>query len=148
MLNPVSLVAFCVVVFWAFIVEAGIVTLLLAFRGVVVLRMFFCYYMANALVFFLVFQPVLEQQWMPVFALESAIVMIDAVIIKFLTTRESLQGDNYQELTWRGAVIISAIENTLSYLSATSPASVRGNRNCRMANKKRDASDYKFGVVL
>ena len=116
MLNPVSLVAFCVVVFWAFIVEAGIVTLLLAFRGVVVLRMFFCYYMANALVFFLVFQPVLEQQWMPVFALESAIVMIDAVIIKFLTTRESLQGDNYQELTWRGAVIISAIENTLSYL--------------------------------
>src|SRR6202161_2737323 len=59
-LDRVSLVAFCVVVFWAFIVESGIVALILAFRGLLVLRMFFCYYVANALTFFLIFQPTLE----------------------------------------------------------------------------------------
>ena len=115
-IDPVSLLAFCVVVFWAFIVESGVVTLLLAFRGVVVTRMFFCYYLANALIFFLVFQPTLESRCMPVFLLESIIVMIDASAIKFLLNQEFLQGDNYQELSWRGAVIISAIGNSLSYL--------------------------------
>lgn len=116
MIDPVSLLAFCVVVFWAFIVESGVVALLLAFRGVLVLRMFFLYYAANALIFFCVFQPILERQWMPVFALESIIVLIDATAIKFLANRESLQGDDYQGLTWRGAVIVSAIGNALSYL--------------------------------
>ncbi len=115
-LDPVSGLAFCVVVFWAFIVESGVVTLLLAFHGVVVSRMFCCYYTANALVFFLVFRPILDRQWVAVFALESAIVMLDAAIIKLLTAWEFLQGDNYQALTWRGAIIISAIGNTLSYL--------------------------------
>jgi len=115
-IDPVSLVAFCVVVFWAFIVESGIVALLLAFRGLLVLRMFFCYYMANALIFFLVFQPTLESRCMPVFLLESIIVMIDASTIKFLANQEWLQGDDYRELRWRGAVIISLIGNTLSYL--------------------------------
>jgi hypothetical protein len=115
-LDPVSLVAFCVVVFWAFIVESGIVALILAFRGMIVLRMFFCYYVANALIFFFVFQPTLESRCMPVFMLESIIVLIDASAIKFLSNQEWLQGDDYHELSWRGAVIISAIGNTLSYL--------------------------------
>jgi len=115
-IDPVSLVAFCVVAFWAFIVESGIVTLLLAFHGVVVMRMFFCYYLANALIFFFVFQPTLESRCMPVFMLESIIVVIDASAIKFLLTQDFLQGENYRELSWRGAVIISAIGNSLSYL--------------------------------
>jgi hypothetical protein len=115
-LDPVSLVAFCVVVFWAFVVESGIVALMLAFRGLLVLRTFFCYYVANALTFFLIFQPTLESRCMPVFMLESIIVLIDAAAIKFLSNQEWLQTEEYHEVSWRGAVIISAIGNTLSYL--------------------------------
>jgi hypothetical protein len=37
-------------------------------------------------------------------------------MIKFLSSREWLQGDNFLGVTWRGAVIISVIGNTLSYL--------------------------------
>jgi hypothetical protein len=115
-IDPISLVAFCVVVFWAFIVESGLVALILAFRGMMVLRVFFCYYVANALTFFLIFQPTLESRCMPVFLLESIIVLIDASAIKFLSNQEWLQSEDYHELSWRGAVIISAVGNTLSYL--------------------------------
>src|SRR5437773_11029462 len=51
--NPVqidgtSLLAFCIVAFLAFVVEAGIVALLLAFRGLAPLRAFAAYFIGNA----------------------------------------------------------------------------------------------------
>jgi hypothetical protein len=115
-LNPTSLVAFCVVAFWAFIVETGIVTLATAFRGVVVWRMFVCYYIVNALVFFFLFEPLLERGSTPVLPLELLVVVIDASVIKFLTSMDFLQGESYQGLTWRSAFITSAVANSFSFL--------------------------------
>src|ERR1035441_4762349 len=60
MLKPSSLIAFYVVAFWAFVVEAGIIALLLTFRGVASLRVFIAYFIANAAVFFVLFEPMLE----------------------------------------------------------------------------------------
>ena|SRR5579864_6176770 len=116
MLNPSSLLAFCVVAFWAFVVEAGVVALLLAFRGVATLRVFMAYFVANAAVFIFLFQPLLMSSTsLPVLALEALVVLIDGLVIKLLVTLAVLQGDNYRGVTWLRSTIISGIGNGLSY---------------------------------
>jgi hypothetical protein len=58
-LNPSSLLAFCVVAFWAMVVEAGVVALLLAFRDAAALPVFVAYFILNGAVFLFLFQPLL-----------------------------------------------------------------------------------------
>lgn len=117
MLNPSSLVAFAVVAFWAFVVEAGVVALLLAFRGIAPLRVFMAYFVANAVVFFPLFQPLLEgNSSLPVFALEALVVQIDGLSIKLLVTIPAFQADNYRGVSWLRSTVISGIGNGLSYL--------------------------------
>ena len=117
MLNPSSLIAFAVVAFWAFVVEAGVVSLLLAFRGIAPLRVFMAYFVANGAVFFFLFQPLLEgNSSLPVFALEALVVLIDGLIIKLLVTIAAFQGDNYRGVGWLRSTVISGIGNGLSYL--------------------------------
>ena len=118
--NPVqidgtSLLAFCIVAFWAFVVEAGIVALLLAFRGLAPLRAFAAYFIGNALIFFFVFQPLLGREWLPIPALESLVVLIDALMIKFLVSLEVLQGDAYAGVSWFRAILVSGFGNAASY---------------------------------
>jgi hypothetical protein len=115
MIDGMSLLAFGIVVFWAFVVEAGVVALLLTFRGLAPLRIFLAFLLANGLVFFFLFQPVLRREWMPLPLLELAVVLIDGVVIKLLTSLESLQGDGYVCVGWARAVVISGIGNALSY---------------------------------
>src|ERR1041384_6929430 len=75
-LNPSSLLAFWIVAFWAAVVEAGIVALLLGFRGVVVTRVFGVYLLVNVAVFLFLFLPLLDRRWsLPV--LESMVVLVD-----------------------------------------------------------------------
>lgn len=115
-LDPSSLLAFCVVTFWAFVVEAGVVALLLAFRGVAPLRVFVGYFVANAGVFFFLFQPLLESNNSPpVLLLELVVVVFDGLIIKLLATLAPFQGDNYRGVSWLGSTLISGIGNGLSY---------------------------------
>src|SRR6266478_6601131 len=59
MLNPTSLLAFCIVAFWAMVVEAAVVALLLAFRGAAALPVFVGYFILNGAVFLFLFQPLL-----------------------------------------------------------------------------------------
>jgi len=118
--NPVqidgtSLLAFCIVAFWAFVVEAGIVALLLAFRGLAPLRAFAAYFIGNALIFFFVFQPLLGREWLPIPALESLVVLIDALMIKFLVSLEVLHGDAYAGVSWFRAIVVSGFGNAASY---------------------------------
>jgi hypothetical protein len=47
MVNPSSLLAFCIVAFCAAVVDAGVVALLLAFRGVAALPVFVAYFVPN-----------------------------------------------------------------------------------------------------
>ena len=78
MLNPWSLIAFYVVAFWSFVVEAGVVALLLTFSGIAPLHVFIAYFVANAAVFFFLFQPLLEgSSSPPVLVLEALVVLID-----------------------------------------------------------------------
>ena len=118
--NPVqidgtSLLAFCIVAFWAFVVEAGIVALLLAFRGLAPLRAFAAYFIGNALIFFFVFQPLLGRETLPIPALELLVVLIDALMIKFLVNLEVLQGDGYAGVSWFRAILVSGFGNAASY---------------------------------
>ena len=116
MLNPSSLIAFYVVAFWAFVVEAGIIALLLTFRGVAPLRVFFAYFIANAAVFFFLFEPLLERSSSPlVFALEALVVLIDGLVIKLLVTLDYFQGDNYRGVGWLRSLLLSGVGNGLSY---------------------------------
>ena len=116
MLDPSSLLAFYIVAFWAFVIEAGVVALLLAFRGIAPLRVFMAYFVANAAVFFFVFQPLLEASSNPpVLALEALVVLVDGLVIKLLVTFAAFQGDNYRGVSWLRSTVISGLGNGLSY---------------------------------
>ena len=116
MLNPTSLLAFCIVAFWAMVVEAAVVALLLTFRGAAPLRVFVAYFVLNGAVFLFVFQPLLVgSSSLPVPILEVLVVLIDSVIIKVLVALSAFQGDAYHGVGWLGALVASGIGNTLSY---------------------------------
>ena len=114
MIDGTSLLAFVIVSFWAFIVEAGIVALLLAFRGLQPLRIFMIYFVIKVVVFLFLFQPLLERDW-PIPILELLVVCINGLTIKILVGFEALQSDNYSGLSWLGASAISLLGNAASY---------------------------------
>ena len=118
MLNPSSLLAFCVVAFWAMVVESGIVSLLLAFRGAAALPVFFAYLILNGGVFLFLFEPLLVgSRSVPILVLEAMVVLIDGAIIKLLVTLNLFQGDGYRGVGWLRSVATSAIGNSLSYFA-------------------------------
>jgi len=112
-LNPSSLIAFAVVAFWALVVEAGIVALLLTFAGLSPLRTFGAFLAANLLVFVFVFCPL--QNRISLALLESFVVIIDAASIKILSKWSAFQRDSYQNLSWLAAGLISLIGNAASF---------------------------------
>jgi len=113
--DPISFVSFCVVAFYAFVVESGVVALLLGFRGMEILHVFIGYFFTNALVFLFVFQPILNTERVSVPALECLIVLIDAAMMKFLASLDVMQRDAFSGLSWRAAIMISLGGNALSY---------------------------------
>jgi hypothetical protein len=115
-LNPSSLIAFCVIAFWAMVVEAGVVALLLAFRGVATLQVFGAYFVLNAAVFLFLFQPLLlGSRSLPVPLLEAMVVLVDGVVIKLLVAFSAFQGDGYRGVGWVRSLVTSGIGNALSY---------------------------------
>jgi hypothetical protein len=117
MLNPSSLLAFCVVAFWAMVVEAGVVALLLAFRGAAALPVFGGYFVLNGAVFLFLFQPLITgSRSLPVPVLEAMVVMVDAAAIKLLLSLNPFQADGYRGVSWFRSIVISGIGNALSYL--------------------------------
>jgi hypothetical protein len=115
-INPSSILAFYVVAFWAMVVEAGVVALLLAFRGAAALQVFAAYFFLNGAVFVFFFQPLVEgSRSLPVPVLEAMVVLIDAAIIKLLVTFNPFQGDSYRGVGWIRSLVTSGIGNALSY---------------------------------
>jgi len=116
-LNPSSLLAFCVVAFWAMVVEAGVVSLLLAFRGAAALPVFVASFILNGAVFLFLFQPLLVgSRTLPVPVLEGMVVLIDGAVIKLLVTLSPFQGDSYSGVSWFRSLVTSGMGNALSYL--------------------------------
>jgi hypothetical protein len=113
-IDPTSLLAFAMVAFWAFVVESGIVALLLAFCSLQPLRIFMAYFVVKAAVFLFLFQPLLEREW-PIPILESLVVCLDALAIKILAGCGALQTDNYGRLKWLRAFVISLAGNAVSF---------------------------------
>ncbi len=96
MIDFPSLMAFGIVAFWAFVMEAGVVALLLVFRGVAPLRIFLVYFVANAAVFFLLSQAMLNSGKIPVPALEAVVVLMDGLVIKKLVSLSAFQDEDYK----------------------------------------------------
>jgi hypothetical protein len=114
-IEPSSLLAFWVVAFWALIVEAGVVALLLAWRGLNPIRIFLAYAMTNALVFLLVFEPLLSWEKASVPVLEGLVVGLDALFIKLMTQVGAWQGDDFRGVSWLRALCFSCLGNAISY---------------------------------
>lgn len=113
-LDPGSLIAFGVVLFWAMVVESGIVALLLAWKGMNILPVFVSYFLCNAAVYFLLFRPLQNRGW-TIFSLESLVVCVDALVIKLFALIPGLQRDSYNGVKAWQALLFSAIGNSSSY---------------------------------
>lgn len=112
-LNPSSLIAFGVVAFFALVVEAGIVALLLTFAGRAPIRIFFGYLLANIAVFIFIFWPLQQRLSLPV--LEGLVVVIDGTSIWVLAKVPAFQGDSYRQVGWIFAGIASLVGNAASF---------------------------------
>ena len=115
MLDPSSFLAFVVVAFWALLVEAGVVALLLTWQGLNPMRMFLAYAITNALIFLLVFEPLLSSDKASVPVLEGLVVLLDALAIRLLIRVDGLQGDGFKGVSWRHALVVSGLGNLVSY---------------------------------
>jgi len=114
-LNGSSLIAFAIVAFWAFVLESGIVALLLTFRGMAPSKIFGAYFLTNSLIYFLIFQPLLNREWLPIPLLELVVVALDGLAIKLLACFDPLQGDAFAGVSWSRSFLISMFGNAGSY---------------------------------
>jgi hypothetical protein len=108
-----TMVAFVVVVLAALVLEAGVVALLLAFRGVSPTRMFVAFVLANFAVYFLLFIPLSER--LGTLVLELIVVAADAVVIKLMSSVSILQGDSYRNVGWIFAGCAALVGNAVSF---------------------------------
>jgi hypothetical protein len=99
------------------VVEAGVVALLLAFRGAAALPVFGGYFVLNSAVFLFLFQPLLMgSRSLPVPVMEAMVVLVDAVAIKLLVSLNLFQAEGYSGVSWLRSVVFSGIGNALSYM--------------------------------
>src|SRR5437899_1687033 len=90
-------------------------SLLLFFRGMAPLKIFGAYFLANILIFFFIFQPLLNREWLPLTLLELLIVAVDGFAIKFLACVGPLQGDAFVGVSWSRSFLVSMFGNATSY---------------------------------
>ena len=115
--NPPSLLAICIIGFWGDGGEAGIVALLLAYRGAAALPVFVGYFVLNSAVFLFLFQPLLVgSRSLPVPVLKGMVVLAAAAVIKMLIAPNLFQGDSYRGIGWFRSLVTSGIDNALSDL--------------------------------
>jgi hypothetical protein len=114
-INPAPLIAFWVVALMALMVEAGIVALLLAFRGITPIAAFVVLTLLNLGVFVFLFFPEVERGAVPLPVLEGGIVVFDAILIRILAAFGPFQQDHFVPVGWIRALVFSAIGNAASF---------------------------------
>jgi hypothetical protein len=114
-INPASLIAFWVVAFMALMVEAGIVALLLAFRGVAPIASFVVLLLLNLGVFVCLFFPAVERGSVPLPILEGGVLVLDAIGIRLVAAFGPFQQDHYAPVGWMRALVFSALGNATSF---------------------------------
>lgn len=112
-LNPQSLFAFCIVAFWALVIESGIATLAVSLCGVLVLPVFVTLVLTNVGTFAFGFMPLLER--MPLCLLELLVVVFDTIMIKVLAAVPIFQRGDYVGVSWRRGLVASILGNAASY---------------------------------
>jgi hypothetical protein len=112
-LDPSSLIAFGVVALCAFVVEAGVVALVLLFSGLSPLRIFGVFFVINLSVFCFLFYPLLHR--IPLSALEAMVVIVDGLAIKLLASLGVFQGDEFRGVTWLRAGLVALLANAGSF---------------------------------
>ncbi len=113
MFNPQSFFAFCVVAFWALVIESGIATLAVSLCGVLVLPVFATLVITNVSVFAFGFLPLLDR--MPLWLLELLVVVCDAIVIKVVAAVPLFQSGDYVGVSWRRGLVASLLGNAASY---------------------------------
>ncbi len=112
-LNPQSLIAFWIVAFWALVIESGVSTLAVSLSGVLVLPVFGTLLIANFATFAFGFMPLLGR--LPLWLLEPLVVAFDALVMKLVVALPVFQRGDYLGVSWRRALLASALGNTASY---------------------------------
>jgi len=116
--NPVaidgqSLIAFCMVAFWALVIESGIVTLALVPCGALIVPLFGTLVIANVGIFLFAFLPLSRR--VSLWLLEPGVVLADALLIKLVASCGFLQGSNFVGTSWPRALVASLLGNAASY---------------------------------
>lgn len=112
--DPLNILAYVLVLGSAFVVEAGIVTLVLLFWGTDPKPVYKALIIGNAVIYFVVFLPLLDfisRVWIA----EAVIVGLDGLMIKVISVLETFQDDTFRPLRWGYAFLIAAVGNVVSY---------------------------------
>ncbi len=96
--------------------EVLLVVTILFFCHMSVVPLLITLFIGNLLMYFFIFQPVLEATE-NVLASEAVIVFVEGVFIKMLSRFDTFQLDDFKRLKWITAFIIAAAGNFLSYYS-------------------------------
>ena len=113
MIDGQSAIAFAIVAFWALVVESGLVTLSLSFCGILIMPLFATLLTANMGVFVFGFLPLNGR--LPLWALESLVVLVDALLIRTLLALPLFQGGDFTGVTWRRSLVASLVGNGASF---------------------------------
>jgi hypothetical protein len=113
-LDAESVLALGIVAFWALVVESGLVTLALSFRGICIMPVFITLLMANVGVFVFGFVPLNGD--IPLGVLEGLVVIVDSVLVKTLLAFSIFQGEDFAGVTWRRSLVACLIGNGASFL--------------------------------
>ncbi|HWN94840.1 MAG TPA: hypothetical protein VNT99_07395 [Methylomirabilota bacterium] len=114
-INPTSLIAFGIVAFAAFLVEAGIIALILLFSGLAPVRVMVVFFVINAAIFWLAFFPWVQTEKIPLLVSEALIVLIEAAVLKTLSGFEYFHGGEFERLPFSRALLASLAGNAASF---------------------------------
>ncbi|MFA5239477.1 MAG: hypothetical protein WC476_07195 [Phycisphaerae bacterium] len=98
--------------------EVLLVATILFFCHMAVLPLLIALFTGNAVMYFVIFQPILSAtENVPVS--EAVIVVVEGVFIKILSSFDNFQLEDFKGLKWRTAFIVAAMGNLLSYYSGS-----------------------------
>jgi hypothetical protein len=100
----------------AFSVETLVVTTILYFCHMEFIPTLIAIFVGNFAIYFIIFKPILLSVH-NVMVAELLIVAVEGIFIKIISSIDTFQLEEFKELKWPTAIIISAVGNAMSYFS-------------------------------